>query len=171
MKESNLPKADLVTAIFSNLASIVIVTMSLRMPRMQEVGAPTYSAPGLVPGLLGVMLFGLSLILLVRSILKRGYQMGITQSSLKAFCEDKATFRVFVTLLISGLYGMVLLGNLPYVLATFIYVLGFVLIFEYRLAEPLQTQVKTVVWAVVLAVLVTGCVAAVFRYLFLVRLP
>jgi hypothetical protein len=57
------------------------------------------------------------------------------------------------------------------VLATFLYGLLFVLIFEYRFDKPFQGQGRTVFFAFVQAILVAGVVAAVFRYVFLVKLP
>lgn len=171
MKESNLPKADFVTALILAVSSIAIVVSAYRMPRFEEVGAQPYDAPGLVPGLLGMILLILSFMLLMRSIRQKGYVLGVNPGSLATFFKDATVLRILITIGISMLYGMAFLGNLPYVLATGLYVLAFVIIFEYRRDQPMQTQWKILLFALLLAVLTAGAVAVVFRYLFLVNLP
>ena len=138
---------------------------------MEEVGANPYSAPGIVPGFLGVILFCLSNILLVRSIRQDGHSLGLTWQRVLAFLKDESSIRVFLTLIISGIYGIGLLGNVPYLLATFVYVMVFIILFEYSFHQKLNEQVKIVFFSFVQALLTAGTVAAVFRYLFLVKLP
>ena len=171
MKETNMPKADFVTSLILSICSISIIVMSIRMPRMEEVGADPYSAPGIVPGFLGVIIFFLSMVLFVRSLIRGGHRPGINSENAAAFFKAPSVIRVLLTLLASVLYGAVLLGRSPYVLATFLYVLAFVLIFEYQREQPFQTQWKTLLFALLQALLTAGIVAAVFRYIFLVKLP
>jgi hypothetical protein len=171
MKASNMPKADFVTAIVLMVTSLTIIVLSITMPRMEELGANPYSAPGIVPGFLGVVIFLLSLILLIRSIRQQGYQLKLTGGRLQAFFREESPRRVLLTVVISIIYGGFLLGKTPYLLATFFYILIFVTIFEYRFDQPWRAQQKTLAFALVQAVLVAGAVAAVFRYLFLVKLP
>jgi putative tricarboxylic transport membrane protein len=76
-----------------------------------------------------------------------------------------------LTILLGAIYGIGLVGRIPYVVATVLYVFVFVTLFEYHYDQPFQSQKKTVFWALIQAVLVAGIVAAVFRYLFLVDLP
>jgi len=171
MKESNMPKADFVTSLVLLTFSITVIVLSIRMPRMEEVGADPYSAPGIVPGFLGVIILFLSIILFVRSILNKGHHPEITWHNLTMFVKDEAILRVLLTIALSVIYGTILLGSIPYELATFLYSLLFVIIFEYRFDKPFQDQGKTVFFSFVQAILVAGVVAAVFRYLFLVKLP
>jgi hypothetical protein len=74
-------------------------------------------------------------------------------------------------MVISVIYGALLLGRTPYVLATFLYVLIFVFIFEYRFDQKFHGQEKIVLFSFIQAILVAGVVATVFRYVFLVKLP
>jgi len=171
MKETNMPKADFVTSIVLFIFSILVIVLSIRMPRMEEVGADPYSVPGIVPGFLGVIMFFLSVILLVRSILKTGYKLDLDGVKVTAFFKDKASIRVLMTIIISVIYGAVLLGRMPYVLVTFLYVMVFVFMFEYRFDQKFHAQGKTVLFSFIQAILVAGIVAAVFRYVFLVKLP
>jgi hypothetical protein len=171
MKETNMPKADFVTSIILLIFSISIIILSIRMPRMEEVGADPYSAPGIVPGFLGVIILFLSIILLVRSIFKNGFKIDLHRKKIISFFKDKPIIRVLLTLIISVVYGTILLGRTPYVLATFLYVIVFVFIFEYRFDKQFRGQGKTLLFSFIQAILVSGAVAAVFRYLFLVKLP
>jgi len=171
MNDQNMPKADFITSIILLAFSLLIIILSLKMPRMEEVGADPYSAPGVVPGLIGGILLCLSLIMLTRSARQRGYQLHLSRQGIAEFFFAPSTRRVLLTIFISALYGIGLLGRVPYVIATLLYVLAFVLLFEYQRSQSFQRQRKTVIFACVLAVLTTASVAAVFRYLFLVNLP
>ncbi len=171
MKETNMPKADFVTSIILSICSISIIVISIRMPRMEEVGADPYSAPGIVPGFLGVLIFILSMILFVRSLLRKGHALDVNGESISAFFKDRAVIRVLLTILLSVFYGAVLLGKMPYVPVTFLYVMAFVLIFEYRFDRKFHVQKKTVLFSTIQALLTSGIVATVFRYVFLVKLP
>lgn len=171
MKEQLMPKADFITSMLLMIFSLAILIISIRMPRMQELGANPYSAPGIVPGFLGGIIFILGLMLFIKSILKNGHRLDLRGKTIHAFFKDPSTTRVLLTLLISTIYGVGLLGHIPYILATFFYVTVFIMLFEYQRDQPFQRQKKTVMFALVQAILVTGSVAAVFRYLFLVNLP
>ena len=171
MKEQQMPKADFVTSILLMIFSLSIFIISIRMPRMQELGANPYSAPGIVPGFLGVIIFFLSVTLFIKSVLKNGHKIDVHQKTVITFFQEQATLRVLLTLLISIFYGVGLLGNVPYILATFFYVTVFIILFEYRLDQAFHHQKKTLLFAIIQAMLVTASVAAVFRYLFLVNLP
>lgn len=171
MREQLMPKADFITSILLMIFSLSVIIISIRMPRMQELGANPYSAPGIVPGFLGVIIFILSLALCIKAVLKNGYTIDLHQKTIRTFFQDQATIRVLVTLLISIIYGVGFLGNIPYILATFLYVAGFIMLFEYRRDQSFYAQKKTVMVAIIQAILVTASVAVVFRYLFLVNLP
>ena len=171
MKEQNMPKADFVTAIVLIVFGVAIVVLSIRMPHMEELGANPYSVPGIVPGFLGAIITFLSCILLGRSIRQHGHHLQLTRANVVVFCKDPSSRRIALTILLGTIYGIGLLGRIPYVLATVLYVFVFVTLFEYDYTQPFHAQRKTVFWALIQAVLVAGIVAAVFRYLFLVDLP
>lgn len=171
MKEQNMLKADFVTSIVLFVFGTSILILSIKMPRMEELGANPYSVPGIVPGFLGVIITFLALLLFGRSVRQKGYHLGLTWTKVVAFFNDPSYRRVLLTILLGIIYGIGLLGKIPYVLATFLYVFAFVTMFEYQRDKSLQAQKKTVLFALLQAVLVAGIVAAVFRYLFLVDLP
>jgi hypothetical protein len=127
--------------------------------------------PGIVPGLLGVILLTLSLILLIRSIIRKGYQLGLSIETIKQYFTDKSTKNFLLALILSLVYGVFWLTRIPYSLATGFYILFFILIFEYRPKENMLSQKKTILYSLVEAVSVSAGVTLVFRYLFLVDLP
>jgi len=171
MKEHNMPKADFVTSIVLFLFGTVICILSIKMPKMEELGANPYSVPGIVPGFLGVIIAFLALVLFWRSLHQGGYRLELTGEKWVAFFRDASYRRVLMTIMLGVIYGVGLLDRVPYALTTFLYVFAFVAMFEYQRDKPFQEQKKTVLWAGVQAGLTAGIVAAVFRYLFLVNLP
>ena len=171
MEERNMPKADFVTSLFFIAFGILVLVMSLRMPRLQEFGVNRFSVPGIVPGFLGAVIAFLGLVLLIRSIARQGYRLGITGATLGSFFRAETTRRLLITIGVSVVYAVGLLDRIPYPLATAIYIFSFIVIYEYRLKEPLAAQWKRLILALAIAVMISAAVTAVFRYLFLVSLP
>ena len=171
MKESNLPRADFISSIVLIVFGAGVLWASLAMPRFEEQGGVIYDAPGVVPGILGLLVLLMAVILLVRSVRRQGYRLGINGRSLTAVFRDVQTLRLLGTLAACVLYGVVLLRLLHFIVATLIFVLVFVLLFEYDTKKGVASQWKTLLFAVLMAVLTPGGVFAAFRYLFLVNLP
>ena len=171
MKPENMPKADFVVSILLMLFGIWIVIHSLQMPRFQNLGANPFSVPGIVPGVLGTIIFVLSLAVFIRSLRRKGYQLGLSRDKVKRYIEDPSTQRMLLTTLICVIYGLAMIGHMNYYLATFLFVLFFLLLFQFRSVENAVTRRKMMITAVVQAVLTAAVVGSVFRYLFLVDLP
>jgi putative tricarboxylic transport membrane protein len=76
-----------------------------------------------------------------------------------------------VTILVCSVYGLGMIGRINYYAATFLFVLAFLLLFQYRQSQKDRAQGKLIAVSVLQAVLTAGAVGAVFRYLFLVQLP
>ncbi|WP_455383612.1 tripartite tricarboxylate transporter TctB family protein [Salinispira pacifica] len=171
MKESNMARADFLTSIFFVAFGIAVLIMSAQMPTYEARGINPYSAPGIVPGFLGAIIALFGLILFVRSILRKGHHLGINGRTIRNFFTAEQTARLFLTLVISVLYALVLVGRVPYAIATGVYCFVFVLLFEYKLRTPILQQWKTLLFALILAVATAASVTAVFQYLFLVNLP
>ncbi len=170
MKESNMPKADFVTSIFLIVFGIVVVYLSARMPKFEELHANPYSAPGVVPALLGVIIAFLGLILFVRSIIQKGYKLGLNIVTVKQFFVEPMTKRILLTIFISVAYWA-LLGRMLFSLVTALYVFIFVIIFEYEKGKSIIQQRKMLFVALIMAILTSASVTYVFQYLFLVNLP
>ena len=171
MKPENMPKADFVVSILLMCFAIWVVVHSLQMPRFQELGADPLSVPGIVPGIIGSIIFLLSLTVFIRAIRRNGYRLGISRRSLTDFIRDAGIRRMLLTTFICMVYGLAMIGNMNYYLATFLFVLFFLLLFQFRPGESATAGRKLLLYSVVQAALTAGIVGAVFRYLFLVDLP
>lgn len=171
MKESNMARADFLTSIVLIAFGLAVLIMSLNMPTFAAQGVNPYSAPGIVPGFLGAIIAFFGLVLFIRSIRRQGYKLGIDGSSVKGFFTAQQTLRMVITIVISVLYALVLIGRMPYAVATGLYVLAFILLFEYEWKTPVLAQWKVLLFALIVAILTAAIVTAVFQYLFLVSLP
>ena len=171
MKQENMPKADFVVSLLLMGFGIWIVIHSFQMPRFEELGANPFSVPGIVPGILGAIIFILSLIVFIRSLTRKGYRLGLNRATLSELFRNASMQRMLLTILICIVYGIVLVGRINYYLATFVFVLTFLILFQFRPSEGFLTQRKTLVLSLIQALLTAGVVGAVFRYLFLVDLP
>jgi hypothetical protein len=171
MEQRNMPKADFITSIILTAFGIGVLVLSIQMPRFEEQGVNRFSVPGIVPGVLGAITALLGVVLLVRSIVRKGHRLGITGKSAKAFFSAEMTKRFALTIVISAAYGVGLVGRIPYSFATIIYVTAFIIVFEYKGKESFRSQWKRVLMAAIIGVLVGVVVSGVFRFLFLVDLP
>jgi hypothetical protein len=154
---------------------LVVLIESWRMPRLEEQGVNPYTVPGLVPGLLGVVLalFGAALAL-------RGWR----GRRVRALATDGATppesgpppraepWRVALALALCLGFGFLVLGRgPPFWLAAGLFLFLAVLLFEL----PDRLRAGTLPRGALVAFVVAACGAAavtfVFQEVFLVRLP
>jgi hypothetical protein len=143
-------RSDLVQGAAWTLAGGAIVYASWTMDRLERLGAPLYSAPGLVPGLLGlvILVLGVALALRARPHPPLSLRWGNTP---------------WVLVLCVG-YAVGLVGRVPFWLATFVFVSAFVAIFEYP-------STRRMALAPVYGAATTLVVSYLFEAVFLVRLP
>ena len=156
-------KADFFTSIFLFLLGLIVFIISIRMPTFRELGANPYSAPGIVPMILGVIIAIMAAILFIRSVIRKGYKIRLSSQGMKLFFKNNSIKHLLIALFLSVFY-VILLGKINYFLLTTIYIFLFVWSFE------LKTK-KTLFFALLEAVLIAACISYVFRYLFLVTLP
>ena len=119
-------------------------------------GKLLYLSPALIPLMLGTILLVLSIVLFTGSLKEGGLQARAAE--LKAWSGEVKADR---GTMLMGLYTFVLLGMLPFWLATFL----FMLLLMYFL------EAGSIVKIVVISVLVTGLVIFLFQVCFRVPLP
>jgi Tripartite tricarboxylate transporter TctB family len=122
------------------------------MDRLERHGAALYTAPGLVPGLLGLVLLVLGVALALRN---------------RPLATSSAAFRWGNTPLVLALclgYASGLVGRAPFWLATFLFVTTFIAIFEY----PARRRMA---FAPLFGAATSLVVSYLFEAVFLVRLP
>jgi len=165
-----MDKADFITSIFLVIFGLAIFLISIRMPTFRNLGANPYSAPGIVPSMLGAIIFILGMILFFRSIAREGYKINYSLNSIKKIITKKPIQR-FLTVLFLSLSYVFLLGKVDYFLLSSGYIFVFILAYELNIKKSIVQQNKTMIFALAEAVLIGGSIALVFRYLFLIRLP
>ena len=171
MKDSNMPRADFITSMILIVVGVATVWNSLEMPRYENQGGTLLDSPGIVPAILGILMVALSLVVFIRSIVRRGYKLGWNKESLTALVKDERTMRMLVTIAFGVIYGLFLMRLLHFIGATLVFVFAFIVAFEWDIRKPFAAQWKVPVFAAVISVATTAGVFAAFQYLFLVNLP
>jgi len=171
MKPETMTKADLITGLVLIVFGLTVLEESWRMPRLENLGVHPTSVPGLVPGLLAVILLILGAVLTVRSIRRGGHRLGITREGVARSLLEPGNLRLIVTLVLGVGYAGFMIGLMPYWLATGVFAFLFVAIFEWRRDADRRQHIRSLVVAAALAVAASGVVTGVFQKVFLVTLP
>ncbi len=171
MNNNQMKKADFVSSIVLIAFSISVIWMSLNMPRLEEKGINPYTAPGVVPGILGVIILFLSLIMFIRTLRHGDFLPRFTAGDLKSFFRSEGILRLSVALGLSLVYALVLVGHIPYILATFLFIFSFILCFDLKFDATEGSKKRIILVALAEAVITAVAVSAAFEYLFLVDLP
>lgn len=153
------PRADFWFSILLTAFGAVVTFESWRMPRLENLGIDPMSAPGLTPGLLGMVLTGLGLALFARGVR--------AAPDAEPVGAEAGWGRFAVTLALCLGYALILLGRVPFWMATAVFVAAFILAFTWREPPAWRTGLIGVALALVVAVAVT----LLFERVFLVRLP
>lgn len=162
-----MARADFRFSIVLIALGIATVIESLRMPRFAELDVEVYTAPGLVPGVLGLIILTLGGALCLRAARAGGWRPAGGGLRL----ADPAMRRLLLSLALCLGYAGGLVGQMPFWLATFVFAALFVLVFEWPLAQDRAARVRGVAFALVFGVLLSAAVSYVFQEIFLVRLP
>jgi hypothetical protein len=161
------PRADFWSALVWIAFGIAILVISLKMDRLERFQASIYTAPGLVPGLLGLAIALMGAILLLRAV--RGGALD-RQAPLRLALRDH--WRLIFSLGLSLLYALVIVASaLPFWLVTAVYVTSFVIVFQYAERRAAGQLPRGIAIAVVHGLLAGWLIQYVFEELFLVRLP
>ena len=165
------PHADTIASFILVVFAGGILIESLRMERLSHLNINPFTAPGVVPGLVSVLLLASSGAMLIRSI-RRGGLVGISQLHLNFSLQDASVQRVVLTLGLTLSFALGLLGNMPFGLAASIFVFAFLLIMD-RNTLPSVSDIKAapLVRAASIALIAGYGVSTLFSEVFLVRLP
>ncbi|MES3001553.1 MAG: tripartite tricarboxylate transporter TctB family protein [Pseudomonadota bacterium] len=165
------PRSDLKDAIGWTVLGIAVLVGSLRMDRLEQQHINPYTVPGLLPGLLGLVMILLGAVLAVRS-----WRRGALIQALPAANADEREqrIRIAVVLALCMGYGVVLVGHgIPFWLASTIYVTASILVVQRLSRNPAERQLTLRVWvkALVIGAATSVITQVVFQELFLVRMP
>lgn len=173
MDERQMHKADFVTAVVLIAFSITVIVLSVQMPRLEHRDINPYTIPGLVPGFLGVIVGVLSVILLIRATINGGYRFGPGPGTVTVgeWIRSGEAQRIGLTIILSTIYALGMIGRINYMIATLLYIFAFILVFEWKKGAPIGAHRRILILAGIEAVVATLVIAGVFRYVFLVDLP
>lgn len=168
-EESEKPSArsDLAQAVFWLAAGGAILYGSWTMDRLEKVGVEPYSAPGLLPGVLGLFIVLLGAAMFVRALRAGALDAGAR------FLERPIAWRlVLPPLALCIAYAAVLVGHgLPFWLASWIFVTTMVWILQYRERKELGDLRRLAFVALAVGAGAGIVVSVIFQELFLIRLP
>ncbi len=163
------PRSDLLDAVGWLLLGGAVLAGALRMDRLENQDVPFFGAPGLLPGLLGVVLLMMGGVLLARSLRRGALLPGGGRSHLLGAARGRALWVIGLCVL----FGAGLVGHgLPFWAASTVFVTAAIL----SLRPGPDSRRGPVGLSAVLAAAATGLgaglgITLVFQQLFLVRLP
>ena len=161
---------DLRGAIGWVVFGLAVLVLSIRMDRLEAQHINPYTIPGLLPGLLGIVMLGLGVLLGIRSWRRGGRLVAGPQIA----SSGLAVRRLALVIGLIVVYTVVLLGRgLPFWLGATLYVVGSILLLQapQRAAEGRGVSVRDVAFAVAVGLASGWVITIVFQDAFLVRLP
>jgi len=184
MPLTKLISADRIGGIIWVAFGIAVVYGAWTMDRLESLGIPLATAPGVVPGLLGIAFIIFGSILLVRhepgandvpepSIPAAADATAAADAAAETARGDEFDWRrVALSWLLCVTYGGVLLGGgLPYWALTAGFLFLHILLLDETDHVPASPTLRRLVIAAILAPAVATVVMLTFERIFLVRLP
>jgi hypothetical protein len=157
--------ADLVWSLVWVAVGIAMFLGGFTMDRLEGQHINPYTAPGLVPALLGVGIFVLGMLLLLRSVRRRGEERPGAGAA-------PSWSRLLLAAALCIVYAAGLVGRgPPFWLATAAFVFVTILAFQWGELKAHGRLGRGVAIAAACAIGTAAGVTAVFQELFLVRLP
>lgn len=161
------PRSDLVSGGVWAVIGIAIGIGSWRMDRLESQGVPGYAAPGLVPGILGVLITLTGLWIVLRSV-----HRGALRPGGAAAAAGVEWGRSGLALGLCVGFAAVLVGHgLPFWLASSIYLFLHIFLLELPDRRATGRLGRGLLSAAAIALVAGVAIAAIFQYAFLVRLP
>jgi putative tricarboxylic transport membrane protein len=162
-----LPSVDLWTGAAFLALGLAIVSLALQMPTFTEQKGEIYTAPGLVPGIYGLVISALSIWLIVRSIgrSRSGALAG------EAVPEGTSNLRLALAASLGLLFCVGLIGRMPFWAAAALFVTAFIALFEWRREELWSRRALRLGTAALQGLATGAAVMLVFEKIFYVRLP
>jgi hypothetical protein len=160
MQGKGMPKADFIMSLILMVFGLFVVVESLRLPRFEKDWGGFYAAPGFVPLILGITIFGMSLTLFVRAVRRQGYRVIPAKERVAEFLRSKPAQRWCLAMAYA--FGFFfLLGHV------YFYIAAFLLLFAFMFTFGNQK-----LWQVtVISLVASGLIYLVFTKIFLVPLP
>lgn len=166
-----LNRADLVTGLVFLGFGLLYFYWSWDMPRLENRRIHPLTIPGLVPMILGATLALCGLLLTIRAVRLGALKPLAPDNDFRQVMVNIESLRLFCMLGLTLAYTLILVGWLPFWLATALFVFSTIVLFEAVLHEQPRPLARSLFWALVQAVIIGFLVTLVFERGFLVRLP
>lgn len=158
------PRADLVTAAVLFVLGMAIMGHAWQMPRFVEQSGTGLTAPGIVPGFHGTMIALLSVVLGLRALRRGGWSA--RGPAARGGTDGR---RLLLAAVLGVAYAGVMVGRLPFWLASALFVFAFTAAFEWL--EAPERRLRRLIEAAAIGLGTGIAVTLVFEKLFLLRLP
>jgi putative tricarboxylic transport membrane protein len=159
------PRWDLITAAVLLAFGLGVAALAWRMPTFVEQSHTGLTAPGIVPGFHATVISLLAIALGLRAI-RRG---ALREQPGHAAHARADTARLVIAAVLGTLYAGVLVGRLPFWMASALFVFAFTAIFEWELGP--ERRLRRLAEAALIGLGTGIAVMLVFERIFLVRLP
>jgi hypothetical protein len=161
------PFADLVAGAVFLAVAVAIIVGAWQMDRLQHLQASIYTAPGLVPGLLGGSIGFMAILLMVRAV-----RAGALAQAAWPRVRLAEHWRLIAILVLSLTYAIGFIGRgSPFWLASALYLTATVFIFQFADRRRNGTLLRGAAFAIAFGIVSGLVIHYSFQDLFLVRLP
>ncbi len=154
--------ADRLTAIVLGALGFSMAVGGYRMDRLEFRQIHPASIPGLVPMILGVLMVVCALFL---------WREAVRAHDEDKILSDGSWTRLGLTAASCLIYALVLVGWLPFIWSTGLFVFAFTAIFGWPQMQETNARLKSLGGAAILAVFTALGTSILFAEVFLVRLP
>jgi len=158
------PRADLVTAAVLFALGVAIILQAWQMPRFVEQSGTGLTAPGIVPGFYGAMIASLAGVLGLRAVRRGGWAVRAQRGP--ATGDGR---QLLMAAVLGVAYAGVLVGRVPFWLASALFVFAFTAAFEWN--QGPDRRARRIIEAALIGLGTGLAVTLVFEKLFLLRLP
>ncbi|QDY71538.1 tripartite tricarboxylate transporter TctB family protein [Qingshengfaniella alkalisoli] len=162
MTSNSMKHADRITSGLLAALGIAMLVGGYRMDRLEIRQIHPSTIPGLVPMILGVLMVICATLLFV-SARKANTEQGFLQGGDNRY--------LLLTLGLTLVYALGLVGNLPFAVATAIFITAFSLVFTWPLRGLAKAKLKATASAAAIGVISAFLISLIFEQGFLVRLP
>jgi len=164
------PRTDLWIAAVFFVFGATVAWLAFLMPRYADQKGTIYTAPGLVPGFYGVVIFLLSIWLAVRAV-RQGALRAHGKEGAGSTPKGTSDLRLAGAAALGLVFVLGLIGRVPFWLAAAIFVAMFTILFEWQSGQPWPVRARRIGEAVLLGLATGAAVSLVFEKVFYVRLP
>jgi Tripartite tricarboxylate transporter TctB family len=160
-------RSDLVSGGVWAALGIAIMAGAWTMDRLEKQGVPPFAAPGLVPGILGVLITLSALAIVLRSLRRGALSGGGAGDSDSTFDWRRAALAIVLCL---G-FAAGLVGRVPFWIAAPVYLFLHITLLQWPERRASGQVVRGIAVAAAVAIGAGVGIAMLFQYAFLVRLP